>query len=46
MVYLFPLSAEISRKDLQVEFEAQIGRIVVAQNFDLREMEFMGKLEL
>jgi hypothetical protein len=46
VVYLFPLSAEVSRKDRQIRFEAQIGRIVVAQTFDLSEMEFMGKLEL
>ena len=46
VVYLFPLSAEITRKDQRIQFEAQIGRIVVAQNFDLNEMEFMGKLEL
>ena len=46
VVYLFPLSAEITRKDRQLRFEAQIGRIVVAQTFDLSEMEFMGKLEL
>jgi hypothetical protein len=46
VVYVFPLSAEISKKDGQVRFEAQIGRIVVAQTFELSEMEFMGKLEL
>src|ERR1035438_3755769 len=46
VVYLFPLSAEIVRKDRQLRFEAQIGRIVVAQTFDLSEMEFMGKLEI
>ncbi len=46
VVYLFPLSAEISRKDGQVRFEAQIGRIVVSHTFELSEMEFMGKLEL
>jgi hypothetical protein len=46
VVYLFPLSAEISRKDGQVRFEAQIGRIVVAHTFELSQMEFMGKLEL
>jgi hypothetical protein len=45
-VYLFPLSAEITKKDGQVQFEAQIGRIVVVQNFLLGQMEFMGKLEL
>jgi hypothetical protein len=46
VVYLFPLSAEISKKDRQLQFEAQIGRIVVAQTFELSEMEFLGKLEL
>lgn len=46
VVYLFPLSAEISRKDRQIRFEAQIGRIVLAQDFELSEMEFAGKLEL
>jgi hypothetical protein len=46
VVYLFPLSAEISKKDRQVRFEAQIGRIVISQTFELSEMEFMGRLEL
>jgi hypothetical protein len=46
VVYLFPLSAEIGKKDRQLQFQAQIGRIAVAQTFDLSEMEFMGKLEL
>jgi hypothetical protein len=46
VVYLFPMSAEIREKDRQIRFEAQIGRIVVAQTFNLNEMEFMGKLEL
>src|ERR1700676_2203586 len=45
-VYLFPLSAEITKKDQQIQFEAHIGRIVVVQNFELSQMEFMGKLEL
>jgi hypothetical protein len=46
VVYLFPLSAEITEKDRLVQFEAQIGRIVVNQSFDLGQMEFQGKLEL
>ena len=46
VVYLFPLSAEISRRERQIQFEAQIGRIVVSQTFELSAMEFMGKLEL
>jgi hypothetical protein len=46
VVYLFPLSAEISPKDKQVEFNAHIGRIVVVAPFDLNEMLFQGKLEI
>ncbi len=46
VVYLFPLSAEISKKDQRIRFDAQIGRVVLAQDFDLSEMEFQGKLEL
>lgn len=45
-VYVFPLTAEISAKDKQVEFEAHIGRIVVTQLFELSEMVFQGKLEI
>jgi len=45
-VYLFPSSAEISMKDGQVRFEAQIGRIVVGHTFELKDMEFMGKLQI
>jgi hypothetical protein len=46
VVYVFPLSAEITKKDQRIQFEAHIGRIVLAHNFELREMEFVGKLEL
>ena len=46
VVYLFPLSAEITKNDRLIEFEAQIGRIVVDQSFDLSQMHFQGKLEL
>ena len=46
VVYTFPLSAEITRKDGQVRFEAQIGRIVVGETFDLGQMDFMGKLAI
>jgi hypothetical protein len=45
-VYLFPMSAELSIKDGQVQFEAQIGRITVAHTYNLSEMQFQGKLEL
>src|SRR6202044_238997 len=46
VVYLFPLSAEITKNDQRIQFEAHIGRIVLAHTFELSEMEFMGKLEL
>ncbi|HXP87366.1 MAG TPA: hypothetical protein VN841_21720 [Bryobacteraceae bacterium] len=46
VAYLFPLSAELTKKDGVVEFSAHIGRVVVDQHFDLAQMEFLGKLEL
>ncbi len=46
IVYLFPLSAEITKNDQRVQFDAHIGRIVLSHTFALSEMEFMGKLEL
>jgi hypothetical protein len=45
-VYLFPLSAEITKKDELVTFDAKIGRIYVLYPFDVREMDYLGKLEL
>ncbi len=46
IVYLFPLSAEITTNDQHVEFNALIGRVAVTQSFNLEEMSFQGKLEL
>jgi hypothetical protein len=46
VVYRFPLSAEISKKDGDVEFIALIGRLQVSQTFNVEEMLFQGKLEL
>ncbi len=46
VVYLFPLSAEITTKDGLVEFAALIGRIGIVHSFDVMEMQFQGKLEL
>jgi hypothetical protein len=46
VVYLFPYSAEISKKDSAVEFIALIGRLQVSQTFNVEEMQFQGKLEL
>jgi hypothetical protein len=46
VAYLFPLSAEIGKKDDVVEFSALIGRLQVSQHFLVGEMQFQGKLEL
>lgn len=46
VVYMFPLSAEISRNDGHIEFAAQIGRLVFAQTFNLDEMQFLGELAI
>jgi len=46
IVYQFPPSAEISKRDMLVRFEAHIGRVVVDYSFDVSQMEFQGKLEL
>jgi len=46
IVYVFPLSAEVSPKDGRIEFEARIGRVGIAQWFNLEEMQFQGRLEL
>jgi len=46
VTYLFPLSAEIGKKDSIVEFSALIGRLQVSQHFLVQEMQFQGKPEL
>jgi hypothetical protein len=46
VAYLFPLSAELTKGDGRVEFNAHIGRVVVVHSFDLTQMEYLGKLEL
>ena len=46
VVYLFPYSAEIGKKDGTVEFTALIGRLQVSQTFNVEDMLFQGKLEL
>jgi len=38
VVYLFPRSVEITRKDRRVEFVAQIDRLFLAQFFEVEEM--------
>jgi len=46
VVYLFPYSAEIGKKDGTIQFVALIGRLQVSQTFNVEEMQFQGKLEL
>ena len=46
IIYVFPLSAELTKKDGRVAFTAQIGRIVILEWFDLTKMDFQGKLAL
>jgi hypothetical protein len=46
IVYVFPLSAEITKNDRRIEFDAQIGRVSIVQSFDLAAMQFRSKLEL
>jgi hypothetical protein len=46
VAYLFPLSAEIGKKDDVIEFSALIGRLQVSQHFLIGDMQFQGKLEL
>ena len=46
IVYLFPRSKEITRGDKRIEFDAQVGRLEIAQSFYVEEMIYLGKLEL
>jgi hypothetical protein len=46
ILYLFPSSVEIGKRDGRVEFVAQIGRLFVSQFFDMNEMQHRGELEL
>jgi hypothetical protein len=46
VVYLFPRSAEISKKDQHVRFVAQLRRLYVSQFFFPQEMEVQGQPEL
>lgn len=46
VVYLFPRSAEISKKDPSVRFVAQLRRLVVSQVFFPAEMQLQGQPEL
>lgn len=46
VVYLFPRSLEITKRDGYVVFQAQIGRLVVTRVFSTFEMQIQGQLEL
>jgi hypothetical protein len=46
VVYLFPMTNEITRQDHRVEFTAKIGRLELTQSFFVDDMVWQGKLEL
>jgi hypothetical protein len=46
IVYLFPRTAEISKRDGRLLFMAQIGRLFVSQFFYTEQMQLQGQLEL
>jgi len=46
VLYLFPRTTAIVAEEKRVEFDAQLGRLYVAQYFYPQEMRFQGKLEL
>jgi hypothetical protein len=46
VVYFFPRSVEITKKDGWITFGAQIGRLFVTQAFSVEAMQLHGKLEL
>jgi hypothetical protein len=46
VVYLFPRSVEITKKDPEIRFTAQIGRLFVSKFFFPVEMQFDGQPEL
>lgn len=46
VVYLFPRSIEITKKDRSLGFVAQIGRLFIYQNFFPEDMQIQGELQL
>jgi hypothetical protein len=46
VVYFFPRSAHITAGDQRLLFQAQVGRLAMAQYFYPPQMQFQGKLEL
>ena len=45
VVYLFPMTNEITKGDRRVEFDATIGRLELTQSFFIDEMVWQDKLE-
>jgi hypothetical protein len=46
VVYLFPRTAEITKRDRSIEFVAQIRRLFVYQDFFPEDMQLQGELQL
>jgi hypothetical protein len=46
VVYMFPMTNEITKQDHRVEFDADIGRLELTQSFFTEDMVWQGKLEL
>jgi hypothetical protein len=46
LVYLFPRKAEITWRDHEITFEAEIGNLKIKQAFQADDMKFHGALEL
>jgi hypothetical protein len=46
VVYMFPMTTELTKQDHRLEFDADIGRLQLTQSFFTDEMVWQGKLEL
>jgi hypothetical protein len=46
VLFTFPRRSEVSARDKEVKFKAQIGPYEVTQTFELTEMTYRGRLEL
>lgn len=46
VVYMFPMTNEITKGDRRLEFDADIGRLELTQSFFTEDMVWQGKLEL
>ncbi len=46
IVFLFPRSTEITKQDRRIEFDAQVGRLKIAESFFTEDMVYDGKLEI